>query len=63
MSPLYLITLLLGALRLTVANVHPITIHGHYFVNSVTKEPVCVATTSEQHCMIDYILTVYVSST
>ncbi|CAK9441081.1 uncharacterized protein LODBEIA_P49500 [Lodderomyces beijingensis] len=22
-----------------LANVHPITIHGHYFVNSVTKEP------------------------
>ncbi|KAI5965660.1 gel2 [Candida pseudojiufengensis] len=27
--------------KLILANVHPITIHGHYFVNSVTKEPVC----------------------
>lgn len=41
-SPLKLITSLLGSLHLAWANVHPITIHGHYFVNSVTKEPVRV---------------------
>lgn len=35
---------ILIALILTVsitANVHPIIIHGHYFIDSITKEPVC----------------------
>ncbi|KAI5952051.1 GAS4 [Candida margitis] len=39
MSSLQLLVVLLSGIHLILANVHPITIHGHYFVNSVTKEP------------------------